>query len=176
MDWWRNRVPQFAALPNERVLLYSPVALRLVDAFTLGSPIGRVTPILQEEVTTDDWREVDATPFRSVDDIVSYPGFGRAVDVDQSARTHRVSIDSDFYETSTSRTFPVHRYKDDNPLNPGEYAQQVEGVVLQPNARYPYGNDIPLVRGHVKLRDSGQLVERGEIRHQSLVVFTNEDG
>ncbi|TWT91734.1 hypothetical protein [Stieleria varia] len=171
---------QFAPIRDERSLLYSPLAIRLLDTFTLQPPIGRTSLILQRKTAGGQWQDTDAIALRTADDVYSYPGLGRTANIDRSPDRCRVRIDTDYYEPYVPvdlEEFDVHPYNDQNPLETSQYAQRVRKIILQPNARYPYESHVPLMRGQLR-HDflDGPLIAHAAIEHQGIKVFSDNGG
>lgn len=159
-------------------MCYSPVAIRLIDAFSLSRTIGRISLVLQQETAAGSWQDRDELAFRSAGDVFSYPGIGRAASVDSVPGKHRVLVDSDYYEPyvpQESETFLIHPFNDSHPLEKQQYATSVRDVLLWPNSRYPYDTHVPVITGRV-ISDGGATLPGVELQHQSLKVFSDRNG
>lgn len=168
-------MPRFLKLLLERKILCSPVAFQLFDEFTGRDPIGQISMALQEELGTDEWLDLSIDPVRSAAGIFSYPGLGYTADPSSEFRTHRILITSDHYGLREVR-FVTRLYNHEHPLEPGDFAQNVDRIGLIPTTHYPYDSHIRRLQGRLTLEENGLPIRGAELRHQGRKVLSNGDG
>ena len=162
----------------ERSLLFSPIAIRLVDQFTLGPPIGNVELKLFADGDTEP---TDIRVTHTADGVFSYPGLGRAKTPAATPRKYRLELESDFYAPTsyplTSATFDVFQYNDQKP--PTRYATDVDELALIPGSRYPVPSHVQSLRGRIREKDGeGRLapIVGAKVSHQGQEVFSDGAG
>jgi hypothetical protein len=143
----------WAPIAGERRMLYSPVALHLVDDLTGAAPAGIVRAELDEQDTSGEWHLSTRRAVRSPGDVLLYPGLGRSSKaVLQPVRRCRVRLMSNWYlpeylAGDDGIAFDVHPYDDQNP--PAVIPQQPDEVFLLPSTAYPFPSHIRVLRGIV---------------------------
>ena len=141
-------------IAGERRMLYSPVALRLIDDLTGAAPAGVVRAELDEQDAAGAWHLTTRRAVRSPSDVLLYPGLGRSSNVAaQPVRHYRVRLISDWYlpeylAGDDGIEFDAHPYDDDNP--PAAAPQHPEDVFLLPSTTYPFPSHIRVLRGMVR--------------------------
>src|SRR5688500_4760169 len=77
--------------------LVTPIALRLTDDFTGGTPAGRVALFLDVK-DGSQWRPVDRRPVRTPSDVYAFPNLERhAAPLGRPPRHYRVRIEAEYY-------------------------------------------------------------------------------
>jgi hypothetical protein len=175
-------VRRWRALLGEEVELYSPIGLRLLDEITGAAPIGWT----RAELDVQDgaaWRTTDIESARSGSGIVAYPGLGRQREVAaQPPRHYRVRISAEFYRplyraTTDAIEFDAYPYNDANAPADVVPAPQPMDVTLAPAANYPFGSNVPVLRGIVTDQVTGAPVRDVEVMVRNLeLVLTDDDG
>ena len=163
-------------LPDERRLLYSPIALMIRDALTGEVPLGRVTLKVERQVSGGGFEEIPTQPSVSSQGIWSFPGLGRSVSKDHSPQKHRISVTYAFYEALPAIELDVHHYDDQKFLDDSKFAKAPRPLFAIPNDKYPFPKNLPVVRGRVVKAD-GSPANGIEVSHNSNpTVKTDETG
>ena len=141
------------AIPAERLMLYSPIGLRLVDDFTGRAPIGRVRVLLDRRDAAGGWEATDVQAVRTPSDVVTFPGLGRSAQAGAPPTRYRVRIEATYYRpdylmTDDGIEFDVHPYDDSTP--PAAFPMLPQGLFLMPAPNYPYPNHVRVLRGEVR--------------------------
>lgn len=141
------------AIPAERLMLYSPIGLRLIDDFTGRAPIGRVRVLLDRRDSAGGWEQTDTQAVRTPSDVVTFPGLGRSAQAGAPPMRYRVRIEATYYRpdyllNADGVEFDVHPYDDSTP--PTAFATLPVGLFLMPAPNYPYPNHIRVLRGEVR--------------------------
>jgi hypothetical protein len=140
--------------PLERIRLFSPIGLQLVDDMTDGDPVGAVRATLDRQETANTWTTTKIKGVHTPAGIVAYPGLGRTSNpVGKPAVTYRVRLDADFYvpvyrATADGIQFQAYPYNDAN--DPQQFATTATETRLTPAPAYPFASHIPVLRGTVK--------------------------
>ncbi len=140
-------------IPGERLTMYSPVGLNLIDDFSGANPVGRFEAELDEQDTAGDWHSTTIQAVRSLGNTLVYPGLGRTVETAVTPiRRYRVRLASRFYRADYLMNddgieFDVHPYNDDTP--PAVIPNQPVDVFLLPSASYPFPGHVRVLRGEV---------------------------
>jgi len=143
----------WATIAQERLMLYSPIGLNLIDDLTGKAPLGKFNITLEEQDSTGDWHETHTEAVRSLSNVLLYPGLGRSADVAATpVRRYRIRIENpryrpDYLMTDTGIEFDVHPYDDDTP--PAAAASHPMDVFLIPSASYPFPRHLRVLRGIV---------------------------
>jgi hypothetical protein len=166
---------RWSILPGERIELYSPIGLRLIDDFTAGPPLGWVRAQLELRDDSGAWRVTNVDTTRTLSGILAYPGLERRAEVvGKLPRRYRVKLEAEFYrpfyrmipagpvlgpphyqETADGIEFDAFPYNDANPptdytVNPPvEIKLQVRDVMLVPAVNYPFPTHVRVLRGKV---------------------------
>jgi hypothetical protein len=166
------------SLPGEQWTLYSPIGLRLVDAFTRESPMGQVTATLDLRDGTA-WSPTDIAAIRTPGGILIYPGLGRTRDPgSQPARHYRVRVESPLYRAEYPKgmdgvEFDAHPFDDVAP--PAVIVRAPIDLVLRPSPAYQYTSNIRVIRGLVT--SGGQAATDALVTAPHAVpVLTDERG
>lgn len=140
-------------LAGEKVQLYSPVGLRLVDEMTGQPPLGSVQASLDIQDANGNWRPTDIPAVLTPSAVVSYPGLERHATVTGLPnRTYRVRLAADFYipyylTNSAGIQFTAYPYNDSTP--PSTVVSLATDAPLLPAPNYPFASHIPVLRGVV---------------------------
>jgi hypothetical protein len=141
-------------IPGERLMLYSPIGLRLVDDFTGTRPFGPIQADLEEQDSNGDWHATAVSAVRTPGDVLGYPGLGRSANqAAQPVRRYRVLLSAAWYRADylinlDAIEFDVHPYDDQNP--PALFPAQPNDVFLLPSFNYPFPRHIRVLRGVVE--------------------------
>jgi hypothetical protein len=163
----------------DRIKLYSPVGLRLVDEFTGVAPLGWTGALLDIRDPNGNWRETSIQPVRTPSGVVSYPGLGRSINVAGQPRHYRVRIQAQFYlphymVRNAGFEFLAYPYNDTNP--PVHFAELAEALLLIPAPAYPFPSHVPVLRGAV-VDASDKAVQNTLVSQGSVErVLTDERG
>ncbi|MCU7919021.1 MAG: carboxypeptidase-like regulatory domain-containing protein [Candidatus Thiodiazotropha sp. (ex Epidulcina cf. delphinae)] len=145
------------AIAGERLMLYSPIGLNLIDDLTGKPAQGELIVTLDERDSVGDWHETRLEAVRSLSNVLLYPGLGRSAAVAATpVRRYRIRIDTlwyrpDYLMTDAGIEFDVHPYDDDTP--PAATASHPMDLFLLPSANYPFPRHLRVLRGVVV--DSG---------------------
>lgn len=140
-------------LPIESSVVYSPVALRLLDELTGAEPLGSVRSQLDILDSTGKWRPTNIAEVRTPSSVVTYPGLGRcAAPVGRPPQQYRIRLTADFYipyyqGASDAITFLSYAYNDTNP--PTVIVQAPTDTPLVPAPSYPFQTHVRVLRGEV---------------------------
>lgn len=156
----------WATIAQERLMLYSPIGLNLVDDLTGKPPLGRLAITLEERDSAGDWHETRIEAVRSLGNVLLYPGLGRSPDVAATpVRRYRIRIENPWYRpdylmTDAGIEFDVHPYDDDTP--PAMAASHPTDVFLIPSASYPFPRHLRVLRG-VVVDNTGDPMANAEV-------------
>ena len=179
-------------LPGERIELYSPIGLRLIDDFTAGPPLGWVRTQLELRDDSGTWRVTNVDTTRTLSGILAYPGLERRAEVvGKLPRRYRVKLEAEFYrpsyrmipvgpvlgppyyrETADGIEFDAIPYNDANPptdytVNPPvQIKLQVRDVMLVPAVNYPFPTHVRVLRGKVADATDNPVVD-AEVRRSN---------
>jgi hypothetical protein len=166
---------RWSVLPGERIELYSPIGLRLIDDLTGGSPIGWVRAQLELQDDSGNWRATDIQTKSTLSGIFTYPRLERHAEVvGRPPRRYRVKLEAEFYravyrlipagpvlgppyyrETADGIEFDAFPYNDatsptDYTVNPPvEITLQARDVMLATAVNYPFPTHVRVLRGKV---------------------------
>jgi hypothetical protein len=150
----------------ERLMLYSPIGLHLIDDFTGQPPIGALRIMLDRQLASGEWEPSGIDAVRTPGDVIIYPGLGRSAHAaTQPASHYRVRIEAphyraDYLTTDAGIEFDADPYDDSTP--PAAIPQMPQRIFLLPAPSYPFQTHVRLVRG--VLRDaSNQPVANAEV-------------
>jgi hypothetical protein len=111
-------------LPSERIALYSPIGLRLIDDFTGRAPLGRVSVRLDLEVSAGVWAETDIAAVLTPSSIFTWPGLGRTREpASAPTRRYRARVAAEQYrpgylQNADGVDFNAPPWNQDNPPVP----------------------------------------------------------
>jgi hypothetical protein len=148
---------QWRVLPEERSVMYSPVWLRPVDAFTGGALVERLRDALDLRRRDGTWAPTGISAVTTVSGAIVYPGLGRKAEPGTApARTYRARLEGRLYRPLYLRDqdgieFVAPPFDDFTP--PGALAMPVD-VELLPSLRYPFPGGVPVLRGRVVAADT----------------------
>jgi hypothetical protein len=169
--------------PPERIRLFSPIGLRLVDDMTDGDPVGGIRATLDVQ-TANTWTATKIKGVRTPAGIVAYPGLGRTSDpVGKPAITYRIRLDADFYipvYRATADGIQFQAYPYNNTNDPQQFATTATETRLAPAPAYPFPSHIPVLRGAVTdasgTRAPDVLVFWGTPPHQERCITAADGG
>jgi hypothetical protein len=193
---------RWSILPGERLELYSPIGLRLIDDFTGGPPIGGVRAQLELRDESGNWRTTAIETRRTLSGILAYPGLERhAETVGRPPSRYRVKLEADFYrplyrmipagpvfgppfyqETAAGIEFDVFPYNDTNPptdytVNPPvEIKLRAQDVMLVPAVNYPFPTHVRILRGKVVDATNKGVVDAEVKRSNTERGLSSEQG
>ena len=147
----------WVALPGERLVMYSPIGLVLIDEFTTRAALGGVRPTLAIDDGAGSFRDTGIDGLITPSSVLIYPGLERRHDASGAARKYRITVAADFYfaryqltptiGTPQGIVFDAHPYNDTTPpAQPPIYAT----LALLPAPNYPFESVYPVVRGTVQ--------------------------
>lgn len=148
---------RWRTLTDERIELYSPIGLRLIDELTGRMPVGPIRVTLDVSDGTGGWRTTDIKATVSPNGTITYPRLGRQATVDGPPRRYRIRIEAEVYvplyrATQDAIEFDTHPYNDANP--PRNLAQirvtQPQDLILTPMPHYQFPGHVPVLRGVVR--------------------------
>jgi hypothetical protein len=183
---------RWRVLPDERIELYSPVGLRLIDDFTGHSPIGWMRAQLELRDDSGNWRLTDVETKSTLSGLLAYPRLERHAEVvGRPPRRYRVKLQAEFYraayrlilagpvfeppfyrETADGIEFDAFPYNDASPptdytVNPPvEISLQARDVMLVPAVNYPFPTHVRVLRGEV-VDASNRPVVDAEVRRSN---------
>jgi hypothetical protein len=193
---------RWTVLPGERVELYSPIGLRVIDDFTGGSPIGWVRAQLELRDDSGAWRATSVAATRTLSGILIYPGLERRAEVlGKLPRRYRVKLEAEFYrpiyrmipagpvlgpphyrETADGIEFDAFPYNDAYPptdytVNPPvEITLQARDVMLAPAVNYPFPTHLRVLRGNVVDATNRPVVDAEVRRSNTERGLSGEQG
>jgi hypothetical protein len=141
-------------LPSEHIGLYSPIGLRLVDDFTGGSPLGRVTARLDRRVAVGAWAPTDIEAVITPSSVVCWPGLGRASEpAFAPTRTYRARVDVDGYrpaylQNADGLEFDAPPWDDAHA--PAPITAGPQDLYLFPSTAYGFPTWVRVLRGMVE--------------------------
>lgn len=136
---------------DERIFLYSPIGLRLIDDFTGEDPISAIEPTLQIRVG-NEWLHADESG-SVFNGIVAYPGLGRTTNPGNTGlHRYRVKLKANLYKPIYEAKFDaiefnVHPYNDRHP--PGTVQTNAHETLLLPRTSYPFPTHMRVLHGRV---------------------------
>ncbi len=149
---------------RERIFLYSPIGLRLVDDFTGEAPVGRVTAMLDLSDGAGGWRPTEIRAVQTLSGFLAYPGLERRADAAGTPRRYRIRLAAEFYRPAYPA--PAEGFEFDAfPYNDGAppaVAGELRGAPLLPTVNYPFPVHVPVLRGRV-VDAAGEGVEGAEV-------------
>jgi hypothetical protein len=180
---------RWSVLPDERIELYSPIGLRLIDDLTGVSPIGWVRAQLELHDDSGNWRATDIETKSTLSGILAYPRLERHAEVvGRPPRRYRVKLEAEFYrpvyrmipagpvlgppyyrETANGIEFDAFPYNDAYPPTdytvnpPQEIKPQAREVKLAPAVNYPFPTHVRILRGNVVDATNAPVVD-AEVR------------
>lgn len=167
-------------IPGQKLMLYSPIGLNLIDDLTGEAPNGPLDAALDERESSGTWHTTSLKPVRSFGNILLYPGLGRSADIAATPiRRYRVRLSNTWYRgeylmTDDGIEFDVHPYDDDTP--PAVSPNQPTNVFLLPSPNYPFPGHIRVLRG-VVVDNVGDRVANVEVVEGARErVLTDERG
>lgn len=143
----------------ERITMYSPIGLQLVDDFTGGPPLGRIVADLQERdpaaasPSPPSWTSAGRRAVVGPSGVLTYPGLGRSSrPAETPVRRFRVVIAAEYYTPrypplTSGFEFDVHAYNDSNP--PAALPLGLTKAPLIPSRNYPFPSGVRVLRGRV---------------------------
>jgi hypothetical protein len=166
-------VTRWALLAGERLVMRSPIGLRLVDEFTGRPPIGEVRAHLELQDAQGNYQPTDIAGVLTPSAVVTYPGLGRRRSpLSAQPRRYRVSFEADLYYPLYSATpngtpdgivFVDQPY--DDVVIPAA-APPLLDLALLPGPNYPFEGRYPVIRGVVRdaagVRVKGARVWHGQ--------------
>lgn len=173
-------VTDWAPLPSERSLLYSPIGLRLVDDFTGRAPLGRVSARLDRQVSVGVWAATDLEPVLTPSNVLIWPGLGRQREPHTApTRRYRARVEAGLYrpqylEASDGVEFDAPSFDDGTPPNPITAGPQ--DLYLLPAPSYGFPTWVRVMRGRVEdaagAAVANVLVQQGTVER----VLTDDRG
>ncbi len=161
------------------LILHCPIALKLVDDFSGGRPVGAVQLELQYQ-DGPNWRPSDVEAVRTEGGLYVYPGLGRHGDpaVFPSFDV-RVQISAENYRPAYGTTldgleYQVPTYNDVTP--PAFTPIMPESVFLLPAPQYAYPRYVRVLRGIVRDGGSGDPLADARVSSGLEAVLTDERG
>ena len=126
---------QWSKLPGERIELYSPIGLRLIDDLTGEPPLGWVRAQLELRDGSGGWRSIDIDARRTPSGMLGYPGLERHTEVvGKLPRRYRVTLAAELYR-------PAYRMIPAGPvLGPPFYQETADGIEFD---AFPYNDAYP---------------------------------
>jgi hypothetical protein len=168
-------------LPQERIALYSPIGLRLVDDFTGRGPLGRVTARLDRQVSVGVWSPTDIGYVATESGILVWPGLGREWEPGSApTRRYRARVEADLYrpeylQNADGIEFNAPPWDDHEPPSPMTSGSQ--DLYLFPEVSYDFPTWVRVLRGVVEDSATGDPVANVLV-HQAAAerVLTDERG
>ena len=155
------RAVRWRLLPEERLVMYSPVWFRPIDAFT-GLPPVESLRVRLDLALDGGWVATDIKPVTTPSGAIVYPGLGRHREpLTAQPRRYRARFESDAFLAVYRRDrdgleFTAPLYNDTNP--PSALAMPVT-VELLPSLRYPFPAGVPILRGRVVTAAGAPVVD-----------------
>lgn len=140
----------------EATELYTPIAVKLIDAVTGSAPLAPVKTFLELRDSAGAWIPQKRNPVPTPGGLLTFPGLGRRGHASGvSPEKYRLRFESDIYQPDylgkplslEGIEFDSFPYNDDTP--PAVFATSVTDVVLHPSPRYPFLPSTPILRGFV---------------------------
>lgn len=142
---------RWRVLPEERLVSYSPVWFRPIDAFT-ESPPAQPLRVDLDLATNGGWETTCIEAVVTPSGAIAYPGLGRHREpLTAQPRRYRARFEAAAYVPTYRRDrdgleFIAPLYDDTNPPNALALPFTVE---LVPSLRYPFPADVAILRGQV---------------------------
>lgn len=165
-------------LPGERVTLYCSVALRLVDDFTGGQPLGAIRSTLEVETTPGAFAPVSRPATLTPSGLLLYPGLERRLHpAGRPSRRYRVRVEAELYRpryraAADGELFDVLPW--DDLTGPATLTTAPRDCFLYPGPGYAFPREVPVLHGLV-VDGAGRPVEDVLVR-QANVENTLTDG
>jgi hypothetical protein len=173
-------VPGWRELGSERIALYSPIGLRLIDDFTTRAPLGRVTVRLERQVSATSWASTDIKAVITPSNVVTWPGLGRRREPQLApVRRYRAKVTADLYQPDYLQSvdgveFDAPPWDDDNP--PAPVTMGPQDVYLLPSTGYDFPTWVRVLRGVVE-DAAGEPVPNALVRQAAVErVLTDARG
>jgi hypothetical protein len=164
-------------LPTERLSLYSPIGLRLVDDFTGGPPIGGVSAHLDRQVSPGVWEPTDVEALLTQSSVFIWPRLGRTFEP-ASAPTwrYRARIETeryrpDYLQSVDGYEFDAPPWDDLNPPLPVTLGPL--DLYLFPESSYDFPTWVRVLRGNVE--DAAGNPVANVLVHQAVAERTLTD-
>lgn len=144
---------EWQPVPTERLMLYSPIGLHLIDDFTGQPPIGPLRLLLDRQTAAGGWQPSGIDAIRTPGDVITYPGLGRSAHAGIQPPSHyRVRIEAahycpDYLMTDAGIEFDADPYDDTVP--PATIPAAPQRVFLLPAPSYAFQTHVRVVRGVV---------------------------
>ena len=159
-------------VPEERLELYSPIGLRLLDELTGAAPAGAVHAFLDRGDSPNVWISTDIKPVRTPGGVVAYPGLGRTSQpAGKPPVNYRVRLEADYYiplYRATAGGIPFAAYPYNDSLPPQVITGQPPDALLAPAPNYPFPSHVPVVRGKVVDQSNTEVSD-------VLVMWANQE-
>jgi hypothetical protein len=145
---------EWQPVPSERLMLYSPIGLHLIDDFTGQAPIGTLRIQLDRQRASGDWEPSGIEGVRTPSEVIIYPGLGRSAHAaTQPASRYRARIEASHYRadylmTDAGIEFDADPY--DDTLAPVNIPAAPQPVFLLPAPSYAFQTHIRVIRGVVQ--------------------------
>lgn len=165
---------------SERIATYSPIGLRLVDDFTGGAPLGRVSVHLDVNVGAGSWKPTDIEAVLTSSNVFTWPGLGRARDPGHGpTRRYRARIESARYRAGYLKNADGLEFDAppwDNETPPVPVTKGPQDLYLYPSTAYDFPTWVRVLHGVVmtfsKVPVANVLVHQGSAE----AVLTDERG
>jgi hypothetical protein len=160
-------------------ILHCPIALRLVDDFSGGAPVGDVRLDLDFNDGAE-WRASEVQPVRTASGLFAYPGLGRHGDpVATPSFRVRVRIAAEAYRpaygvNADGLEYDVPTYNDVTP--PAFVPVMPESVFLLPASPYSFPGFVRVLRGTVATSGTGEPVADARVSTGVERVLSDERG
>lgn len=175
-------------LPDEKLSLYSPIGLRLIDDFTGRPPIGQVDAYLDASDGAGGWRPTEVKATRTLSGQIAYPRLERRANVvGVFPKRYRVRIRAEFYKplyelNADGIEFDAFPYNDANPpmdyrLNPPLLiTPRSQDVRLLPAVNYPFPTYVRVLRGKIVNAAGSEVVNAEVTRGNTERAASGERG
>ncbi len=160
-------------------ILHCPIALKPLDEFTGGSPVGPVELVLDFQDGAA-WRPSDVRPVRTEGGLYAYPGLGRHADpVANPSFRVRIRVSAENYRPAYAVTddgleYDVPTWNDTVP--PSFVNLMPESVLLHPASHYRYPHHVRVLRGTVRENATGEVLPDARVSAGAERVVTDERG
>ena len=168
------------AVEAERLMLYSPIGLHLIDDFTGQPPIGALQILLDRHLPSGEWEPTGIEGVRTPGDVIAYPGLGRSAHAaTQPAVRYRVRIEAPQYRphylmTDAGIEFDADPYDDVTP--PATIPPMPQQVFLLPAPSYPFQTHVRVVRGVLQDASSQPIANAEVTEGANERVLSDERG
>lgn len=150
----------FVVQSSERRVLYTQVAIDLVDDFTGAPPLGRISVTLEVD-RGGTWHMVPRKPVFTATSTAAFPGLGlTSHPADKLPQQYRVRVTSSRYRplyggslALDAVVFTVHPYDHQHP--PATLLAAPLPVFLLPGTDYSFSSGVPVLHGRIE--DPGGL-------------------